>query len=70
MRHRRTATIGRMLDGRGVEKDLSLIYVDDYSASFEDERFANLSDAERKKRFKSEMSYFQRWLMRARAAES
>jgi hypothetical protein len=44
--------------------------VDDYSASFEDERFAILSDAERKKRFKSEMSYFQRWLMRARAAES
>ena len=51
-------------------KDHSLIHVDDYSASFKDERFANLSDAERKKRFKSEMSYFQRWLMRARAAES
>ena len=47
----------------------SLNHVDDYSASFKDERFANLSDAERKKRL-SEMSYFQRGLMRARAAET
>ena len=30
--------------------------MDDYSASFEDESFANLSDAERKKRFKSELN--------------
>ena len=50
-------------------KDHSLINKDDYSASLKDERFSNLSDAERKKSL-SEMSSFQRRLMRARAAET
>ena len=42
--------------------------MDDYSASFKDERFDNLIDAEREERLTG-MSYFQRGLMRARAAE-
>ena len=69
MRQRRTATRGRLharLEWRS--KDHSLIHVDDYSASFKDERFDNLSDAEREERLTG-MSYFQRGLMRARAAE-